>query len=332
MINLPWDQTSQVAPAKSQDSAGTTGPGLTPAPRQACKGAEMIDPLGYAKLWRRLKDHPIWSSSKHHAKILFVHLLITVNWKAGVWVHEGRSIPVLPGQRITTLGKLSQETGLTIKSIRLGFNSLRQYQIAAQVGARRYTTVTLLNWARWQEDEPEEGTTSGTKRARLGHDRGTSGARIKEGYQDSSTSTPSVSSGKPPEETSAGFALESPSDNSVKPKRVAKPEKPKRVRLSDGWPGWKKAAFKTLISEDPKKRYCAGSDELFDRRVMTEVEADWLIRVHREQIAECRDFEHWEGFYKWLKSAITLMDAEISAVSASKSAQHDDHIPGEVWN
>ncbi len=152
---------------------------------------------------------------------------------------------------------------------------------------------------------------------------GSSGSSGSSSLQDLQDLHPD-SSGKPPEESSAGFALESPSGNGMKLKRAAKPEKPKKVRPSDSWPAWKKTAFKTLISEDPKKRYCSGSDELFDLRVRTEVEAAWLIQVHREQIAECRDFEHWEGFYKWLKSAITLMDSEVSASAASAPARKPD--------
>ncbi len=326
------------------------------------------DPEGYVKLWRRLLKHPLWKSTNHNAKLLFIHILLTANWKTGQWLYENTLVDIGPGERIGSSVKIAAEVGLTRQAFRHAVSTLQNLGIlsgntnqlslshqdsvvsenleivardATRDQGKRYTRLTLINWDRWQgSDEPEDKpqqpemepnrNQTATRPQPESNQTATTIKEVKkERMEEQSTSTPD-SPGKSPGESPAGFVLKAPDGNSAKPKRVAKPEKVKTVRLSDRWPGWKKEAFKTLISEDPKKRYCAGSDELFDRRVTTEAQADWLIQVHREQIAECRDFEHWEGFYKWLKSAITLMDSEVSAVSASETEPKRDtvaHVP-----
>lgn len=73
---------------------------------------------GYIKLWRSLLKWE-WYSDVNVSR-LFIHLLLTANYEDTTW----RGETIHRGQRLTSVAKLAEETGLTTKEVRTALGKL----------------------------------------------------------------------------------------------------------------------------------------------------------------------------------------------------------------
>jgi hypothetical protein len=89
------------------------------------------------------------------------------NHKPNNW----RGETIEKGSYITSLSKISVETGLSIKQVR---NCIKKLQSTGeiQIKGTKWTKVTICNYASYQQTEKKKGTT----RARNGHAMGTTRA------------------------------------------------------------------------------------------------------------------------------------------------------------
>lgn len=72
----------------------------------------------FIKLSRKMLDWE-WYTDEH-TKTLFIHCLLKANWKKGSF----KGVTVKRGEFITSLQNLANETGLTIKQIRVALKHL----------------------------------------------------------------------------------------------------------------------------------------------------------------------------------------------------------------
>ena len=126
---------------------------------------------GYIRLYRDITSWE-WYDDINTFRV-FVHLLLTCNWKERKW--HGHTIH--PGQRVVSLATLAEETGLTVKSVRNALDRLERAQSAARSKIGKVGIITIKNWDKYQT----EGTVLGTERARKGHGKGTERATNEEG-------------------------------------------------------------------------------------------------------------------------------------------------------
>lgn len=79
---------------------------------------------------------------------LFLHLLLTVNWKDGKW----RGEVIKRGQRVVSLDKLSEETKLTKMQIRNSIKKLILTQEITQSKMMKTSMFTIVNYDKYQTD------------------------------------------------------------------------------------------------------------------------------------------------------------------------------------
>ena len=84
---------------------------------------------------------------------LFMHCLLRANHKTQKW----RGITIERGTFITSLSKLSDETGLSIKQVRGALSKLKKTGELASHATNQNTVITVLNWDQYQE-HPAKGT------------------------------------------------------------------------------------------------------------------------------------------------------------------------------
>lgn len=122
----------------------------------------MVLKNGYIKLWRSLADwewYKDWKTTR-----LFVHLLITANYEDGTW----QNIEVKRGQRVTSVAKLSEETGLSSKEIRGILDRLKKTNELAIKTTNKYTIITIEKYEFYQSDIEKRAN----KTANNGADKG----------------------------------------------------------------------------------------------------------------------------------------------------------------
>lgn len=117
---------------------------------------------GYIRIHRSLLDWEWYGDEA--VTVLFLHLLLTVNWKQGNF--RGNSVP--PGTVVTSLDKLADTFGWSRGKLRRTLAKLKQTGEATTKTANHWTAVTLINWAKYQNngqptDQPTDQQTTNNR-------------------------------------------------------------------------------------------------------------------------------------------------------------------------
>lgn len=130
---------------------------------------------GYVALHRSILNWD-WYTDRN-TKCLFLHLILTANYAPGSW--KGREIKV--GQRVTSLSKLADELGMSVKEIRTSLAHLKRTGEVASESTPQYTVITVKNYERFQKWAHAPASQRASYRANEGHAKGKRGAN--EGQQ-----------------------------------------------------------------------------------------------------------------------------------------------------
>jgi hypothetical protein len=114
---------------------------------------------GWIKIHRKMLDWEWFLDEKTFH--LFLYFLLTVNVEQKKW----QRVLVNPGQKITSYQHLSDETGLSVRSIRTSISKLKTTGELTYQTTSKYGLVTILNWKKYQ------GTTDNTTGERQASDR-----------------------------------------------------------------------------------------------------------------------------------------------------------------
>lgn len=111
---------------------------------------------------------------------LFIHLLLTVNWKDCKW----RGNVIHRGQRVSSYTKLSEETGLSIKQVRGCLEKLKKTGEVAHQNCVTYGLFTVLNYDKYQDkgtqNNMQKAEIRADERQAFGQFEGSQGATIEE--------------------------------------------------------------------------------------------------------------------------------------------------------
>lgn len=101
---------------------------------------------GFIRLHRKFLQ---WEWYRNpNIKLLFLHLLLSANWKDTTW----RGIELHPGELIRTDENLSKEIGITKRQVRSSFLSLRQSGEVSMRYASGSRIITVKNWSKYQSN------------------------------------------------------------------------------------------------------------------------------------------------------------------------------------
>lgn len=121
---------------------------------------------GWIKLYRKMTQWE-WYKTPHMFH-LFGHLLLTANRKDEKW--KGKTIK--RGQRMFGYRKLSQETGISVRSIRTCIERLKSTHEVTIESTQQYSIVTVCNYEDYQSIQSINDTRSDTDAdKRPTHDR-----------------------------------------------------------------------------------------------------------------------------------------------------------------
>lgn len=124
---------------------------------------------GWIKIHRKFQNWEWRDSPKHVA--VFLDLLLEANHKDKKY--RGKLIKA--GSLTTSYSKISERTGVSIKSVRTVLKDLIETQEVAYQNCKQFSMISITNWESYQL----EGTDSGTQRALKGHSKGTQRATNK---------------------------------------------------------------------------------------------------------------------------------------------------------
>ncbi len=93
-------------------------------------------------------------------KALFLHLLLKANFVEAKW----RGMIILPGQLITSVEKLSVETGLSIKEVRTALKKLQDTEEIQVKTTNKSTLITVNKYEQYQEGNFESTSVEKTEK------------------------------------------------------------------------------------------------------------------------------------------------------------------------
>lgn len=99
---------------------------------------------GWIKLHRKILDWEWYTDAP--VRILFEHLLLTANYEDKKW----KGIEIKRGQKVTSIGHLSKETGLTIRQVRTALQKLEKTKNVTSKATNKFTLVTIENYGLYQ--------------------------------------------------------------------------------------------------------------------------------------------------------------------------------------
>lgn len=105
-----------------------------------------MDEETWISLHRKFKN---WEWYKDiNTKTLFLHLLLVANYKDNLW----KGILVKRGQRLTSLGNLADETGLTIQQTRTAIKRLKSTGEITVKTTSKYSLITIEKYDFYQKN------------------------------------------------------------------------------------------------------------------------------------------------------------------------------------
>jgi len=122
---------------------------------------------GWIKLHRKMMDWEWYTDPK--TTHLFIHLILKANHKDKSW----RGIHVERGQLITGRIALSEQTGISEKSIRTRLKRLQESNEISIKTASKFSIITICNYDDYQELNCEEGQQRASKGPAKGQQRAT---------------------------------------------------------------------------------------------------------------------------------------------------------------
>ena len=110
---------------------------------------------GWIKIHRQLLEWE-WYNDINTFR-LFMHILLKAQHKPIEW----QGIKIDAGSFITSLDKLSKETGLSIRKVRTALDNLKTTCELTSKTTSRYSIITVNNWNKWQANDtpPDKQTT-----------------------------------------------------------------------------------------------------------------------------------------------------------------------------
>lgn len=91
---------------------------------------------------------------------LFVHMLLRANWKDGKF--KGTTVP--RGSFVSSIRKLSDETGLTEREIRTAISHLKTTGEVTSKGHTKYSVFTVTNYDYYQTNDTQDDNQTPSKR------------------------------------------------------------------------------------------------------------------------------------------------------------------------
>ena len=96
---------------------------------------------------------------------LFLHCLLKANHRQKKW----RGLLINKGQFVTSLSKLSKETGLSLQQVRTSIKKLQSTHDLTYKPSSKYTVITVDNYNKYQGSQGDDNTVNNIKKTNKQH-------------------------------------------------------------------------------------------------------------------------------------------------------------------
>jgi hypothetical protein len=113
---------------------------------------------GWIKLHRQIMDNPLYKQKRKFSKFeAWIDILLSVNHKEGKVLIDYSVETVKRGEFITSEVKLANKWNWDRKTVRKFLTLLQQEEMILKSSTKRWTSITVINWDKYQLDGQEVG-------------------------------------------------------------------------------------------------------------------------------------------------------------------------------
>lgn len=117
---------------------------------------------GYIKLYRQLRDNPLWQEKPFTRGQAWVDLIMLANYKDVKTVIKGQVVVIKRGQLLRGEDSLADEWGWSRGKVRRFLTQLEKEKMCSRNGTPLGTLISIENYEGFQCDRPSNGTADGT--------------------------------------------------------------------------------------------------------------------------------------------------------------------------
>lgn len=128
---------------------------------------------GYIKLDRGIMNHWLWEDKPYAKGQAWVDLLLLAVWKESKELYHGKLVQRKPGEVSCSIEWLAERWGWNRKKVMRFLDVLEVDEMVTQSRTPKGTTVTIVNWEKYQVGGTTVRTTDGTPVGQLRDNYGT---------------------------------------------------------------------------------------------------------------------------------------------------------------
>ena len=117
---------------------------------------------GYIKIYRKIEDSAIWNEKPYDRLHAWMWILLHANYKDVAINYKGKTITIQRGQLVTSYDKLAEAWGWSRNKVIRFTTWLTTEGMIAKNGYANGTTITVENYAFYQDGRYTNGTPDGT--------------------------------------------------------------------------------------------------------------------------------------------------------------------------
>lgn len=117
---------------------------------------------GYIKIDRKILDSAIWQEKPFDRARAWIDLLLLASWKDHEEIYRGKAIFRKRGEVSCSIGWLAERWGWSANKVRRYIRTLNRLGMCTQNGTPNGTTLTIENYALYQDGRRTNGRGNGT--------------------------------------------------------------------------------------------------------------------------------------------------------------------------
>ena len=112
---------------------------------------------GWIKLYRKLLEHPVFTSKDDKLFKTFIYCLLRANHKDTEVFFNRQLIPLKAGQFITGRKQAAKDLGYSSRTFDRKIQDLQKLEIMTRYMTHRFSIISIINWNTYQGKQAEDG-------------------------------------------------------------------------------------------------------------------------------------------------------------------------------
>lgn len=104
----------------------------------------------WIKLYRKILKDALWKDCTSNQKVVMITLLLMADHKENEWIFKGERYKTSPGEFVTSLKSIVENSGVSIKVVRNSLEKLESLGFLISKSSNKNRIIKIKNWEKYQ--------------------------------------------------------------------------------------------------------------------------------------------------------------------------------------